>query len=133
MYFDAFHMVRGVPVHEMRAGIVDQPVREAAVRVRNLEAPIRAPMNRHDDHRAWAPPWIDGMAQATHFLIVERGHDVHTGPVPGCCPPRRHTGIDAAEREHQDAAALTAIDDCRPRRAGEITTGTPTCDAQAIE
>src|SRR5205807_1017375 len=49
---DRLRMMRGVSMHEVYPGLVDQSVSERAVRRRDRIAPVAAPMNRRDNKDA---------------------------------------------------------------------------------
>src|SRR5581483_12160643 len=114
-------VVRGVPVHEVHAR-VNEVVSEAHVRVRNLESPVPAPVDRRDDDVAWPLDPPDRPADPTDGRVGQVD-EVDARPLAGRRPGGRYAARLRAESEHDDASLAGGVDDGGPGRLLEAPSG----------
>ncbi|MNQ67177.1 hypothetical protein D3C85_816870 [compost metagenome] len=131
--FQALDMVRGVAMHQVHAGFVDQAMGEALLLRRHGKAPVAAPVQR-DQHPVAGllerPNMLGGALHAARREVVEARDS--GAPLAGR-PIRRYPTIAGGVGEYQQAPVVGQRHYRRGLGAGTVQAGAGMPQAVAIE
>ena len=111
---------------------VDELVREAPVRSRNVGSPIRSPMERHDDDIARSPDALQLAANERDALRGQIGEDVNARACSGG-PAKRNAAGWQAKRLHDHPALAGDVHNRRLAGLSYVTACSCCLDLKRIE
>lgn len=111
VHLDRLRMVRRVPVYEVDSGVIDELVREVAVRVGDVEAPVRPPVDRGDHDVPGHLRGGDGASDSLGAVGREIAQPVHAWRRDSDRPRNGNGAVDRAEGEDEQSVAVAQRED----------------------